>query len=167
MAYRNRVFVSFDGDKDIHYYRLMKAWKQNDNTEFSFSDAHDLNYARDSSMELSIKSQLSERLRNSKIFVSLVGESTRFLYKFVRWEIEQAIRLQLPIIVVNLNGRRSNDLERCPPLLSDELALHISFNSKVLGYALENWAEEAASLKSQGKSGPFHYVDSVYSNLGL
>ena len=42
MAYRNKVFVSFDGDADIHYYRLMCAWKQNDRTPFNFYDAHDL-----------------------------------------------------------------------------------------------------------------------------
>ena len=51
MAYRNKVFVSFDGDKDIHYYRLMRAWKQNDNTSFDFLDAHDINTALDTSTE--------------------------------------------------------------------------------------------------------------------
>ena len=33
----------------------------------------------------------------------LVGEKTKNLYKFVRWEIELAIKLGLPIIVANLN----------------------------------------------------------------
>ena len=28
MAYRNKTYVCFDGDKDMHYYRLMCAWKQ-------------------------------------------------------------------------------------------------------------------------------------------
>ena len=104
MAYRNKVFVSFDGDKDIHYYRLMCAWKQNDYSPFNFYDAHDVNSARDTSTEDTIKSKLRERLNATKVFVLLVGESTRYLYKFVRWEIEQAISLDLPIIVVNING---------------------------------------------------------------
>ena len=51
MAHRNKVFVSFDGDNDIHYYRLMQAWKQNDRTAFNFFDAHDINTARDTSTE--------------------------------------------------------------------------------------------------------------------
>ena len=34
MAYRNKTYVCFDGDNDIRYYRLMQAWKQNDNTNF-------------------------------------------------------------------------------------------------------------------------------------
>ena len=48
MPYRNKVYVAFDGDRDIHYYRLMKAWKQNDYTDFNFYDAHDLKQSRDS-----------------------------------------------------------------------------------------------------------------------
>lgn len=58
MAYRNKTYVCFDGDTDMRYYNLMKAWKQNDNTEFNFYDAHDLNSARDTSLEQSIKNQL-------------------------------------------------------------------------------------------------------------
>ena len=42
MAYTNKTYVAFDADNDIHYYQLMKAWKQNDNTNFNFYDAHDL-----------------------------------------------------------------------------------------------------------------------------
>lgn len=75
MAYRNKTFVSFDGDNDIHYYRLMCAWKRNDNIPFNFFDAHDLNTARDSSLEASIKRQLRTRLLNAKI--ELIGEIVR------------------------------------------------------------------------------------------
>lgn len=42
MAYQNKTYVAFDGDRDIHYYRLMKAWRQNNNIYFNFMDAHDL-----------------------------------------------------------------------------------------------------------------------------
>ncbi len=98
MPYKNKTFVSFDGDTDMHYYRLMTAWKQSDYLPFNFYNAHDINTARDYSTEESIKTQLLERLRNSKVFVILIGESTRYLYKFVRWEIEQAIKREMPII---------------------------------------------------------------------
>ena len=46
MPYRNKTYVCFDGDNDIHYYYLMKAWKQNDSMSFNFFDAHDLNTSR-------------------------------------------------------------------------------------------------------------------------
>ena len=97
MPYKNKTFVSFDGDSDIHYYRLMTAWNQSDHLPFSLYNAHDLNSARDSSTEESIKAQLAERLINSKLFIILIGENTRYLYKFVRWEIEQAIKREMPI----------------------------------------------------------------------
>ena len=167
MAYRNKTFVSFDGDNDIHYYRLMQAWKQNDNTEFNFYNAHDINTARDTSTEESIKAQLAERMRNSKLFVLLVGENTRYLRKFVPWEIEQALKRELPIIVVNLNGLRSMDSERCPPSIQSELAIHVSFNTAILQYALENWPSSNDTHRQKSESGPYYYKESVYKELGL
>ncbi len=167
MAYRNKTFVSFDGDNDMRYYRLMCAWKQNDNIEFSFYDAHDLNSARDTSTEASIKRQLRERLKNSKVFILLVGEKTRYLYRFVRWEIEQAIDLNLPIIAVNVNGNRQKDDERCPPVLADQLAIHVSFNASILQHALENWPASHEAYRKEGKSGSYHYKTEVYTRLGL
>jgi len=166
MAYRNKVYVSMDADNDLHYYYLMKAWKQNDNTAFDFKDAHDINTILDKS-EASIKAGLQERFRNTKVFVLLVGEHTRYLYRYVRWEIEQAIKRELPIIVVNLNGTRHLDEVRCPPIARDVLALHISFNARVLQYALENWPEYQATLHRDGKKGAYYYNDSIYQRLGL
>lgn len=167
MPYRNKVFISFDGDNDIHYYRLMRAWKQNDNTSFNFFDAHDLNIALDSSLEATIKRRLSERLSNSKVFVSLIGERTRYLYKFVRWELEQAVQRNIPIIGVNLNGRRVRDDDRCPPVIRDALAIYISYSPKILQYALENWPNQCKDVLTKGGSGPYFYDDSVYKSLGL
>ncbi len=42
-TYTNKTYVAFDADSDIRYYRLMQAWKKNNNTTFDFYDAHDLN----------------------------------------------------------------------------------------------------------------------------
>jgi len=167
MAYRNKVFVSFDGDNDIHYYRLMTAWKQNDSTPFNFYDAHDVNTALDTSTEDTIKRRLRERLVNSKVVISLIGEQTRYLHKFVRWELEQAVNLNLPIIGVNLNGNKSLDSNRCPPVLRDELVVYISFNVNILQYALENWPDEFYRLKRERKTGSRHYSGDVYKRLGL
>lgn len=167
MPYKNKTFVSFDGDSDMHYYRLMQAWKQNDGTDFNFYNAHDLNSARDTSQEESIKAQLTERMGNTKVFVLLVGERTRYLYKFVRWEIEQAIKRDLPIIAVNLNGKRSMDQDRCPPLLGDALAVHISFNAAIMLYALDSWPLSHVEYRRERKSGAYYYKEEVYRGLGL
>ena len=166
MAYKNKVYVSRDADSDIIYYRLMQAWKQTDGSLFSFSDAHDINNIYDKSEE-SIKAGLQERFRNSKVFVLLVGEKTKYLYKYVRWEIEQAIKRELPCIVVNINGNKKMDSNLCPPIIRDELAIHISFNKKILQYALENWPSSFETKKRQNEIGAYYYKQSVYESLGL
>ena len=166
MTYHNKVYVSMDADNDLHYYRLMKAWKQNDNIGFNFYDAHDINMIYDAS-EASIKAGLQERFRSSKAFVLLVGDHTKYLYKYVRWEIEQAIKRDLPCIVVNINGKRSCDNYLCPALIRDHLAIHISFNAKILQYALENWPTSYERHKRDGDAGPYFYKSDVYEKLGL
>lgn len=166
MAYHDKVFISFDGDNDIHYYRLMRAWKQNDRTYFPFFDAHDINTDRDTSQEETIK-ELRERLKSAKVFVSLIGEKTRYLYRFVRWELEQGLNLNLPMIGVNLNQMRSQDLERCPPVIRHALAVYVSFHPAILQHALENWPTEHKRLKGEGQLGPWYYPDEVYSKYRI
>lgn len=166
MAYRNKVYVSMDADNDLRYYYLMKAWKQSDYTDFNFYDAHDINTILDKS-EASIKAGLQERFRNTKVFVLLVGEHTKYLYKYVRWEIEEAVKRKLPCIVVNLNGKRFLDYNLCPALMRDNLAVHISFNQKILQYALEHWPSSDEKYRSLGESGAYYYKDEVYEKLGL
>lgn len=167
MAYRNKTYVCFDGDTDMSYYRLMQAWHQNDNSTFSFYNAHDINTARDGSQEQSIKRQLRERLLNTNIFVVLIGANTRYLIKFVKWEMEQALSLGLPIIGVNLNGLRQQDMERCPPTIREALAVYVSYNPKIMQHALENWPNSASNLRQQGKSGAYFYQPNVYQQLGI
>lgn len=168
MAYRNKTYIAFDADSDIRYYRLMTAWKQSDRTDFNFQNAHDLFRIMAYSNEDTIKRRLRERMKVSKIFVLLVGEKTKYLYKYVRWETELALELELPIIVINLNGRRAIDVEKCPPILKKELALHISFNSKILQKALENWGTLHSKFsKKEETIEPYYYEDSVYKSLDL
>jgi len=117
--------------------------------------------------EESIKRQLRERLRNSKVIVVLIGEKTKNLYKFVRWEMDQALQLGMPIIAVNINGRRELDPQRCPPIIRHELAIHISFNVAIMQYALENWYETHEAYLIKGEICPYFYQISIYRQLGL
>lgn len=167
MAYTNKTYVAFDADNDMRYYRLMQARKHNDNTSFNFYDAHDLNNLMSRASEDTIKWKLNERLNNTKTFILLVWEKTKYLYKFVRWEIEQAIKKDIPIIVVNLNGKRSIDWDNCPPLAKDNLSVHISFNQKIIEHAINNRWYSHGQYKSEWKSWWYYYLDSVYQNLWL
>ena len=165
MPYRNKTYIAFDGDEDMRYYRLMTAWKANDGFDLNFHNAHDLNSARDSSQEESIKRQLRERFANSKLFIVLIGEKTRHLTKFVKWEMEVALRLDLPIVGVNINGSRTRD-DRCPPTIRDQLAVYIPFKHNIIEYAMDNWPNSHKSYRSQGKSGPYSYKEEVYKKIG-
>lgn len=162
----NKTYICFDGDTDMDYYRLMTAWHANKKMSFEFQNAHDLNTARDSSQEESIKRQLRARFEHSRDFIVLIGQKTKNLTKFVRWEMEVALKLGLPIIGVNLNGSRRKD-DLCPAIIRDELVLYVNFGPKIIEKAMSSWPTNHANLKKEGKSGAYFYEDSVYESLGI
>lgn len=167
MPYKNKIYVAFDAFSDDTYYRQMKAWKQSDNSYFDFYCAHYKANFRPQNSEEAIKISLNEKLNGTKIFILLVGEKTKSLYNCINWEIEQALILELPIIVVNLNGVREIDNSNCPIVLKDKLALHVSFNSKIIQKSLEDWDTLCKKYSSEKKSGPFFYNVNVYKSFGL
>ena len=81
--------------------------------------------------------------------------------------MEQALKQEIPIIAINLNGKRDLDDNRCPVILKDKLVLHISFNQKIIEKAMAEWREISQNLKREAKFGPFSYKPTVYSQLGL
>lgn len=147
MSYRNKTYVAFNanyplGKGDFNYYNLMLAWKNNDNIEFNFHNAHDLNSLTDRASDDQIYRKLKERMKNTKQFIILVGEHTKNMYKFVRWEITIALEMNVPIIAVNLDGRNS-DTERTPPILKNEAYfVSVPFEMKKIKYALDNFPSE-------------------------
>lgn len=167
MAYRNKTYVAFDADNDIIHYRMMQAWKASDNVSFDFYDAHDINILLPTSNEQTIKRKLKERLKNTKLFMLLVGEKTKNLHKFVRWEQEQALDLDIPIVVVNLNKKRKIDRDLCPAVMRDELAIHVSYHQKIIEYAIDNWGDWHRKYRKEGTSGPHSFKPSIYEKLGL
>jgi len=166
MSYRNKTYVAFDADNDIKYYRIMTAWKENDNIDFDFHNAHDLNNLMNTSSEETIKRKLRERLNNTKSFILLVGEHTKNLTKFVRWEIQTAIDMDIPIICANLNGKKKMDNDLFSPILKTHIALHVKFGMKPIKKALDLWtAEFIAKQRSEGKGGPYSLPDSVFKEF--
>lgn len=167
MSYRNKTYIAFDGDNDMWAYAYMKGWKSNENMDFNFYNAHDLNSARDTSSEESIKAQLRVRMANAKQMILLVGKNTKYLRKFVPWEIELARKIDIPIIVANLNDKRTRDVDLCPSAIGNEVyTIHVAFYAKIIQYALDNFPFSYDKYKNE-KSGPYYYPDSVYKDLGL
>jgi len=168
MSYKDNTYVIFDGDNDMWAYAYMKGWKNNDKIEFDFNDSHDLlPLTSNAKNEEYIKKNLKKRLNDSQQFIVIVGESTKNLYKFVRWEIETALNLDLPPIVVNLNNERNIDNELCPPILKGRNAIHIPFKMKIIKYALDNWPNYYKFSIDHQQESNWNYPKKVYDNLGL
>lgn len=161
------TYVIFDGDKDRYAYAFMKGWKANERVEFDFRDTHDMGpmtgRAED---EAYVKSELRKRMKASNQVVVLVGENTKYLRKFVAWEIDLALELGLPIIVVNLNEKRQMDSDRCPVPLRTGYVVHLAFKRAIIKYALENFPAEFAA-RDRSLTGPRYYRDDVYRQVGL
>lgn len=96
-----------------------------------------------------------------------MGTQTRYLYKYVRWEINKAIERDLPIIVVNINKKRLLDKDLCPPIIREKLAIHVSFNTAIVKYALDYWPDSHKQYRKSGKEGDYYYKSQVYQNLGI
>jgi hypothetical protein len=166
MGYRNKTYIIFDGDNDMWAYAYMKGWANNDNVTFDFHDAHDIKPLTDRASEATVKQTLRTRLSNTKISIVIVGDNTKNLHRFVRWEIETSLDLDLPIVAVNLNGTRGIDRERCPPILRDKYVVHVPFKQAIVRYALENFPQEFAN-RSLNAPGDRQYPASVYQSVGL
>lgn len=76
---RTRTYIAGDWDHDYGAVEMLHYWNDNSKYGLSFSDAHDLTQARDSSLKCSIKRSLAYRLNESKTFVLIVGEHTKNL----------------------------------------------------------------------------------------
>jgi hypothetical protein len=166
MSYRNKTYVIFDGDNDMWAYAYMKGWIQHEHIAFDFHDAHDLKPLTRTANDETVFARLRERMADTKQAVVLVGEYTKNPHKFVRWELERVLKNDVPLIVVNLNQERSIDRERCPAIIRDEYVVHVAFRAKIVQYVLDNFPDFYAR-RAAGASGPLHYNNKVYADLGL
>lgn len=151
-----RTFVGFSST-DIHYYRLMQAWKKNTNIDFNFTDCQLAQEIR-SEDEAYIKRRCRERINMAGKFIQLIGEDTHWKYKYVRWEAEVALEKSCTIIGVNLDKSRQMVEESCLPVIRDVGAIFVSFSPSIIKYALENYEMHDSSN--------YYYRDSVYKSLG-
>lgn len=153
-----RTFVGFSST-DIHYYRLMLAWKEREHIDFNFADCQ-LAGEINSEDEAYIKRKCRERINMAGKYVLLIGDDTKSKHKYVRWEAQVAIEKGCTIIGVNLDGARQINDDKCPAILKNIGAIFVPYKPKIIGYALENY-------KMHDDNKNYYYQDSVYKNLGL
>lgn len=151
-----RTFVGFSST-DIHYYRLMLAWKENEHIDFNFTNCQ-LSQEVNSENEAYIKSKCRERIGMAGTFAVLIGQDTRSKHKYVRWEMEVASEKKCRIIGINLDKSRRVVDATCPTIIRNIGAIFVPFSPKIVAYALENY--------QMGSNDDFHYNDRVYTQLG-
>jgi MTH538 TIR-like domain (DUF1863) len=164
------VYVAFDGDKDKWAYAYMRGWKTNNRVDFDFEDAHDLDEMTSRAQnEAYVKAKLKERMNSSEALIVIVGDKTKNLYKLVRWEIELALELGLPIIVANLNNKTNLDTELCPAIIRDACAVHVPFKKEAIKFALSAWPAEFHGLNADARSNGARYYNRPdwYKSMGL
>lgn len=163
------TYVIFDGDNDGWAYQYIRGWAANRRLDFGFKDSHNLdNMGPNAQNEQYVKRNLRTRMEGSTLALVLVGEKTKNLYRYVRWEIDVAMELNVPIVVVNLNKSRDVDEARMPPILRGFCALHIAYRYRAIKHAIENWPRILRSLTNQQRSeGPSVFTAQTYTSLGL
>jgi hypothetical protein len=170
MAHTDSTYVIFDGDKDQWAYRYMRGWNALEHLSFDFQDAHDLTSMTSRAQnEAHVKSQLSERMGKANQVIVLVGKSTKFLRKYVGWEIDLAMEKDHPIIVVNLKpGQREIDFDLCAVPLRAHCAIHVELKMKIIRFALDGFPSAYRSFSPEiKKQGWRYYTNDVYASLGL
>lgn len=151
-----RTFVGFSST-DIHYYRLMQAWKANEHIEFNFTNCQ-LGSEINSENEAYIKSKCRERINMAGTFAVLIGKDTRSRHKYVCWEMEIAIEKKCRIIGINLDGSKCMLDRTCPPIIRNIGAIFVPFSPKIVAYTLKNY--------KMNPNDNYHYEDEVYTQLG-
>ena len=158
MAYRNGTYIAFHAGgttdqtaSDIRYYRLLKAWHENDDVEFRFINSHEKASAvRDTSKKETLRRSLRERLNSSRNMILIIGETPKSDTDWVPFEIAYAINsCKIPIIATYTDYYKITApallAHLWPPALANRIrngtarVIHIPFKQKVIDAAIRQF----------------------------
>ncbi len=146
-TYRTKTYIAGDWDHDKDAVDKLHQWNDSDYWSLSFTDAHDLMQANDSSLNCSIKKSLKSRMDVSKRFVLIVGDHTNTVtagscafcgsynshtyacakgysvdYRnYIKYECDKAVEADIKIIV--LYKAAKVDKSKCPEVVKN-LGVH-------------------------------------------
>lgn len=98
MAYKKKIFVSYDYDNDRHYKNLLLAWDAHTLFDFSIHD-HSADVSINSTNASAIKSVISRYVNEATYFLVIVGPKTH-KSTWIKWEITKAVELGKRIVAV-------------------------------------------------------------------
>ena len=181
MPYRNGTYVAFHAAgtsdptaSDMKYYRLLNAWNVRPDRDFHFIDSHNKAAAvRDTSSKERLKVVLSQRLRNSKNMILILGQTTRFDRDWIPFEIAYAVdNCRIPIIAAYPGFDRIQNpvalASTWPSALASRIrsgaarAIHVPFRKSPLSAAVSQFTHSALP------DGPLAYYSSqAYVNFDI
>ena len=132
MAYKKKVFISYDYDNNKHYKNLLLAWDANKIFDFSIHD-HSADVSINSVNANAIKSVLPRYINEATYFLIIVGEKT-YKSDWVKWEINKAVELKKRIIAVKTDRENLSP----PELLGIGASWAMSFTYQSIKNAIEN-----------------------------
>lgn len=106
MAYKKKVFISYDYDNDKHYKNLLLAWDKNKLFDFSIHD-HSADVSVNSTDASAIKRTISRYINEATYFLIIVGKKTH-KSDWVTWEVEKAFELKKKIIAVKTDRENTS-----------------------------------------------------------
>lgn len=109
MAYKKKVFISYNYDNDKHYKNLLLAWDANKLFDFSIKD-HSADVSINSTNAAAIKSVISRYINEATYFLVIVGSKTH-KSDWVKWEIGKALELGKKIVVVKTDRENTSPTE--------------------------------------------------------
>lgn len=156
--YRNGVYVAFDGNgevdptkSDFKYLALLRAWNENEDIDFNFSDSHKKTYqVRNDSEKKTLENRLMERMSNSKNMLLILSDDTNYDRGFLNFEIEKAVETyNLPLIICYIGYKSilhvSSHRNKWPKKLREYIdngeakCVHIPFNKDVIFYSINRY----------------------------
>jgi len=170
MSYRTKTYIAADWTGDNDAIDQLYKWNGSDYWGLSFHDAHDLQQARDGSLNCSIKKSLNARLNISKTFILIVGKNTKAVrsgscqycdsynalkgicvrgypvdYRsYIEYECDKAVNDGIKVIV--LYNAASVDKSKCPEAVNTTLP-HIPMIKKVNGVYQWDYQSVKAAMK--------------------
>lgn len=143
MAYRTKTYIAAEWSGDYDAVEQLHKWNAGQKWSLSFTDAHQVTQARDSSLNCSIKSSLATRLNESKTFILIVGSNTKSVRSggcqycssyisssfscsrgysvsfnsYIEYECQKAVNDGLKIVV--LYKAASVDKSKCPDIIKN------------------------------------------------
>ena len=95
---RKKIFISYYYEKEKTLKRLLSAWSKNKKFDIEFEDTS-ADISLNTKTDEDLGRELTRRIESSDLVLVIIGNKTHSR-KWVKYEINEAVRLKKPIVAV-------------------------------------------------------------------